>query len=453
MRRSPRCQAISLYGDDMRPVAYAFMVLVLGTVVPARTTSADNRVLVIGIDGAGGSYLNNANTPVIDSLITNGAVRYNFLNEGALVPNPPSGYGASGVNWSTITTGASAAHHGVIDNSFAGSQFNLYPHFFKYIKDFNSALYTASIVDWDPINTQILANQYANLEQQFPGSDTSVRTAAVNLLNSGNPNAIFLHFDQVDAAGHSSGWGSAPYYTAIQNVDSLIGNIMEAVNRRPGVVTGSENWLTIITADHGGQGTGHDASQGLINWEVPFVISGNNVPDGAQLPQGTLRDVVPTALWHLGIDPFALGLDGTVRGLVVSPPNGIVGDLNQDGAVFGDGTGPAATDDVTTFVAGWLATGSGSIAQRYARGDLDFNGITDLADWAILNRVNSSLGPAAMDSLSNVPEPPSFLMFAFAATQAFMIARQLPVGGRKSSVEVRFLWQHGRRTAAMLRMR
>ena len=221
--------------------------------------------------------------PLLIRSLPTARASYNFLNEGALVPNPPSGYGASGVNWSTITTGASAAHHGVIDNSFAGSHFNLYPHFFKYIKDFNPALYTASIVDWDPINTQILANQYANLEQQFPGSDTSVRTAAVNLLNSGNPNAIFLHFDQVDAAGHGSGWGSAPYYTAIQNVDSLIGNIMEAVNRRPGVVAGTENWLVIITADHGGQGTGHDASQGLINWEVPFVISGNNVPDGAQL--------------------------------------------------------------------------------------------------------------------------------------------------------------------------
>lgn len=169
----------------------------------------------------------------------------------------------------------------------------------------------------------------------------------------------------MDAAGHSIGWGSQQYYTALQNVDSLIGSIMTSLNARPGVGSGAENWLVLITADHGGQGFGHDASQGLINWEVPYVISGPAVVDDIQLPQGTLRDVVPTALWHMGIDPFALGLDGTVRGLAVTPPNGLIGDLNQDGVVAGDGTGPIATDDVTTFVQGWLTNGAGSIVARY----------------------------------------------------------------------------------------
>jgi len=407
----------------MKPGCYLVIGLMSVILVPEQLTNADNRVLVIGIDGAGGRYLANANTPHINALIANGAVRYDFLNEGALVQNPPSGYGASGVNWSTITTGASAAHHGVVDNSFAGNRFDVYPHFFKYIKDANATKYTASIVNWEPINTQILANQYANLEQQFPGSDASVRTATVNLLNSGNPHAIFLHFDQVDGAGHSYGWGSPQYYAAISTVDSLIGNIMTALNARPGVVAGTENWLVIITADHGGQGTGHNASQGLINWEVPFVISGNSVPDGIQLPQGTLRDVVPTALWHLGIDPFALGLDGTVRGLVVGPPNGIIADLNQDGVVAGDGRGPMETDDVTTFVAGWLSVGGGSIVERYSRGDINLDGITNLADWAILNRENAALGAAVLRRLSGVPEPATFMIFYVMMSQAFVMFR------------------------------
>ena len=399
----------------------AFCVL-----VPALVAAADNRVLVIGIDGAGGSFLQNADTPFIDALAAKGGVSYNFLNEGALVPNPPSGYGASGVNWSTIATGASAVHHGVTDNSFSGSRFLQYPHLFKYIKDKNPALYAASIVNWAPINQQILANLYANLEQQFP-SDTSVRDATVNLLASGNPQAIFVHFDQVDAAGHSIGWGTPQYNVAISNVDTLIGGpggIIPALNARPGVVNGSENWLVMITADHGGQGTGHDAGQGLINWEVPFVVSGPSVPDGVSLTQGTLRDVVPTALWHLGIDPFALNLDGTVRGLTISPPNGIIADINQDGVVAGDGKGTALTDDVTAFVNGWLTTGSGNITQRYARGDLNFDGITDIADWAILNRENSSLGAAARARLTNVPEPSTWLLLVVVIPQAMMMVRR-----------------------------
>ncbi|HEX2473717.1 MAG TPA: alkaline phosphatase family protein [Lacipirellulaceae bacterium] len=389
---------------------------------------ADNRVLVIGIDGAGGRYLRDANTPNIDALIANGSVRYDFLNEGALVANPPAGYGASGANWSTILTGASAAHHGVRDNSFSGSRFNVYPHFFKYVKNHDPARYTASIVSWEPINAQILANQYANLERHFSNLpsvslDAMVRDATIDLVSRGDPDAIFLHFDQVDAAGHGNGWGTLLYYAAIQTVDRHIGDIMAAVNARPGVAAGNEDWLVIITADHGGLETGHDASQGLINWEVPFVLSGNSAPDGVLLSQGTLRDVVPTALWHLGIDPFALNLDGTVRGLVVGPPNGIIGDLNQDGVVAGNGTGPAASDDVTAFVAGWLSQGSGSIAARYLRGDLNFDGITDIADWAILNRENPAMGAAAMAHLANVPEPTALLLFIIVLPQAMMRLR------------------------------
>ena len=93
--------------------------LALGT-----TASADNRVLVIGIDGAGGGFLNAANTPNIDALVANGAARFDYLNEGGMVPNPPSGYGVSGPNWSTILTGASVAHHGVVDNTFSGSRYS-----------------------------------------------------------------------------------------------------------------------------------------------------------------------------------------------------------------------------------------------------------------------------------------------------------------------------------------
>jgi hypothetical protein len=162
----------------------------------------------------------------------------------------------------------------------------------------------------------------------------------------------------------------------------------------------------------------------LINWEVPFVVSGPSVTDGVSLPQGTLRDVVPTALWHIGIDPFALNLDGTVRGLTVSPPSGIVADINQDGIVAGDGKGPALSDDVTAFVSGWLTTGGGNIAQRYARGDLNFDGITDIADWAILNRENSSLGAAAIARLASVPEPASWLLLVFFICHAMIVTRR-----------------------------
>ncbi len=379
---------------------------------------ANNRVLIFGVDGAGGTYFQNANTPNVDALIANGAVRYDWLNEGALYTNPPEGYGASGVNWSTITTGASAAHHGVVDNGFGGSHFDEYPHFFKYLKDKDPSLFTASIVDWGPINEQILADQYADLEISNI-SDDAVRDATVNLLQTGDPDAIFLHFDQVDAAGHSIGWGSPTQLQAIQNVDGLIGNIMTALNARPGVINGSESWLVLLTADHGGQGTSHFASQGPINWEVPFVISGNAVPDGVVLNQGTLRDVATTALWHMGVDPFSTNVDGKVVGLPFGSPNGIVGDVNQNGIVAGNGTGPAATDDVTAFVQGWMTANHPTVLESYKSGDLNLDRVTNLADWIILNRLDPAMGQAVFASLG-VPEPTLAAILLPIAAAAFV---------------------------------
>ncbi|MCA9233937.1 MAG: alkaline phosphatase family protein [Planctomycetales bacterium] len=400
------------------------VVLVLAALLLAVSTGrCDQRVLVIGIDGAGGSYVESTLTPHIDALAAAGGASYEFLNEGALIANPPGGYGASGVNWSTIATGASAAHHGVVDNSFSGSDFDQFPHFFKYLKDANASLFTASIVDWAPINDRILADQYADLE--IGGvSDPAVRDAAVSLLQTGDPDAIFLHFDQVDGAGHASGWGSLPYRQALQNVDGLIGDVVAALNARPGVVAGEEDWLVLVTADHGGIGNSHNAGQGPINWEVPFVVSGPSVADGVVLQPGTLRDVATTALWHMGVDPFSTAVDGRVVGLPFGSPNGIVGDVNQDGVVSGDGTGPAASDDVSAFAAGWMSTGHTSLLEAYGSGDLNLDRVTDLADWIILNRLDPAMGAAAWQAVARgVPEPPAGVLLSCCALGLALVRR------------------------------
>ncbi|TWT87611.1 phosphoglyceromutase [Pseudobythopirellula maris] len=398
--------------------AFAFCFAQCLLFVSAQYAAAEpsKHVLIIGVDGAGGQYVEPAATPAIDALAAAGAVRYDFYNEGALTPDPPEGYGASGVNWSTIVTGASAEHHGVIDNSFAGAHFDQYPHFFQRVKGHDPNLFTASISHWAPINTEITPDEHTDFELE-PTSDAAVRSAAVSLMQNGDPDAVFLHFDEVDGAGHGYGWGGPQHTAAIEMADSLIGDVIAAMNARPGVVAGEEDWLVIVTADHGAApgSTGHFASQGLPNWEVPFVVSGPSVAPGAPMQRGSLRDVASTALWHLGIDPFLAEMDGAVRGLVVPPPTGVVGDFNGDGVLSGNGAGDPDADDVATFLAGWLVRGGGSIEERYARGDANYDGVTDLQDWALINNQNPTLGAALGRALTHVvPEPAMFVPSAMA---------------------------------------
>ena len=418
--------------------------IVLWTACMPAQAQPSKRVLMIGIDGAGGQYVPSANTPNLDALAAAGGARYDYFNEGGLVPDPPEGYGASGVNWSTIVTGAAALNHGVTDNSFSGSDFVNHPHFFQHVKQHDPTLSTLSLANWTPINTFITPDQYADVEIGYDiGSlnlqDTAVKNDAVSFLTTGfraaplptdtmiDPDVMFLHFDQVDGAGHAFSWGSPQHTAAIEVVDGLIGEIMAAINSRPGVISGDEDWLVLVSADHGASfgSFGHVASQGEPNWEVPFIVSGPSVDDGIALQKGTLRDLSSTALWHLGIDPFLAGLDGTVRGLTVLPPSGIEGDLNGDGIVSGNGFGPAATDDVTAFLDGWLIQGGGSIVDRYGRGDINLDGITNLSDWALLHNINAPLAQTIGLRMAGIPEPSSILLLTVCLGSIVALPRRI----------------------------
>ena len=105
-----------------------------------------------------------------------------------------------------------------------------------------------------------------------------------------------------------------------------------------------------------------------------------------------------------------------------------IADVNMDGSVSGDGTGPATSDDVTAFVEGWLFENeingirSGDLTSRM-KGDLDFSGRTDLRDYAILNMANSALGTAIRDRLF-VPEPSSGTLMIAVAMGLLLIVRQ-----------------------------
>ena len=100
----------------------------------------------------------------------------------------------------------------------------------------------------------------------------------------------------------------------------------------------------------------------------------------------------------------------------------IMGDVNLDGVVTGNGTGPALSDDVTAFVAGWNydnGTGTGTVTS-WKHGDLNRDGRTDVADFlklrSGLNGPISSAVVAALFGSSDVPEPSTAMLAMLAAS-------------------------------------
>jgi arylsulfatase A-like enzyme len=77
---------------------------------------------------------------------------------------------------------------------------------------------------------------------------------------------------------------------------------MAAVEARPA----SENWLVVLTTDHGGEGTNH-GEQNAACQTIPLVIWGSAVSPGDLPDRPSHLDVFPTVLTHFGApaDSFA----------------------------------------------------------------------------------------------------------------------------------------------------
>ncbi len=117
---------------------------------------------------------------------------------------------------------------------------------------------------------------------------------------------LFVHFPDVDYAGHAEGWMSSAYMAKVAEADAAIGRLLAAL---PGHTT------VILTADHGGKGRSHgpDVPE---NMTVPWIVAGPKVARRGEMTarvRGT--DTAATALWVLG-----LSLPGGCAGEVVREP-------------------------------------------------------------------------------------------------------------------------------------
>lgn len=345
------------------------------------------RVLVIGIDGCRPDALQqqvvNGNAPHLAGLIANGTVTWNAFAGGKL-GTPTQQPTISGPGWASILTGTWTDRHNVVGNStpayeqptvpgsYLASQA---PHFARRLKESVPGTFFSSISSWSWVEDYLVGAQPSWLDYHIKASgatyaarDGDVAAKAVVQLGSTDPDVMFLHFDQVDGAGHANGFSptSPGYMTAIANVDALIGTVLDAVSARPQY--SSEQWLVIVTTDHGGIGTSH-GGQSAEERTIFFIVSGGGVPVGVSTLSPGLAAVPATAMRYLGVGipaTWNLAEDGFVTGPVFAasltggsvdlswtiPPNGIPNltgyELFRNGTSMGTfTTGQTSTSDAS----------------------------------------------------------------------------------------------------------
>ena len=185
--------------------------------------------------------------------------------------------------------------------------------------------------------------------------DSKMTTTAVAALGDLDPDAMFLYYADLDVAGHDHGFHpSVPAYIAeLEEIDAQVGTVLHAVRARPEY--SEEDWLVIVSTDHGGTIDGGHGRDIPLHRTIPLIVSGPSAARGRLHTTANIVDVAATALTHLGIDiDPAWDLDGRAVGL--DTPTRLGRNLIFNGnAEYGRGRERASDN---AGIGGWTDTGS-----------------------------------------------------------------------------------------------
>ncbi|WP_066757042.1 alkaline phosphatase family protein [Crocinitomix algicola] len=268
------------------------------------------KLLFIGIDGVRADALkqlmDDDMIPIMKELFATGTYTFDSWHLGVT---------SSGPSWSDMLTGVWENKHGVTNNSYTGSEYDDYPYFPTRVKECRPNAKAVQVTSWSPMSDNVYNDGWDN--KLIPPTDDACALAAVSQLIDPDLDILFVHFDDVDGAGHGNGFNPAipAYMNAITYVDTKVGQVIEAVQSRANY--GSEKWVIMLTTDHGGTGTTHGGNSdterhiwwvangyGIPSMEITGADPGSyqfgDTPD-PELIQSTpvLTDIAVTAIDHL----------------------------------------------------------------------------------------------------------------------------------------------------------
>lgn len=283
----------------MKYTPYFILVLILSSCQPqGPSRPAIEHVIVLGVDGMSPSGVQKATTPNLNRVMREGA--FTFHARAVLGTS-------SSQNWASMIMGAGPEQHGITTNGWERNNFSIeptatgmediFPSIFGLVRQQLPGALIASIYDWGGFG-RLYEKSAVDIDKN-PEGPRETMAVAVDVIGEDLPAFTFIHLDHVDGAGHGYGHGSDEYFTAVELADSLLGNLLAALD------AGShwDNTLLIISADHGGVGTRH-GGESMLELEIPWMAMGAGVAAGKQIvdPVDTY-DTAATAAFALGLEP------------------------------------------------------------------------------------------------------------------------------------------------------
>lgn len=116
---------------------------------------------------------------------------------------------------------------------------------------------------------------------------------AIKYLNENYVDFTFLYMGYPDAAGHNHGWMGEEY---MESLNSCFDNIDRLIKSLP------DDYVVIITADHGGHGRTHGTDM-PEDMTIPMFVYGKGIEPGNTLGNISIKDIAPTVVKLLGVEP------------------------------------------------------------------------------------------------------------------------------------------------------
>ena len=245
----------------------------------------EKKVVIIGYDGCRADILNEKKeNGAISYLLEKGASNNLTYCGGVNYPAENTQDTSTAPGWCSIVTGKWADVHGITGNGIVKA---VEPKTLMTSLVEDGTIDSASfITKWKGHfsrdgATYLDEKSYCeennlNVEFELRKNKEDIHTGAMEEITSEDcSDFVFIIYEDTDSAGHDFGFSyNNPEYKKSFNTEDGYGyEVIKAIEARETYET--EDWLIIITSDHGGFGTGHgDAS---IQERMTFIVANKEI--------------------------------------------------------------------------------------------------------------------------------------------------------------------------------
>lgn len=280
----------------------ALTLLVAVAALPFRADAIKPRhVIFIGLDGWGGYSMPKADMPTVNKLMDLGAWT---MKKRSVLPS------SSAINWASLFMGLPTEGHGYTDWGSKTPEIppiDLGPNgmpstIFTLMKTQRPKEPTAALYEWDGIAylvDTLAITHHANIPMGDNNDSSPLTDAAIQQIKTAKPTLMVVTYDNPDHVGHTAGHDTEGYYENLTYLDGEIAKIVQAT-KDAGIY---DETVFIVTADHGGVGTGHGGKT-LTEMNTPLIMAGPGINPVGELKGAYMQyDVAATMAALLGLTP------------------------------------------------------------------------------------------------------------------------------------------------------